>query len=337
MPKVFRSSFITFGLISALALGSLITAPVLADDKPDTAINISPVSSNVPIMTDTAFDYNFTVTNKGAKPLKFEVYAAPYSYTYSELDGEYQLGFSHENNYTQIARWITFKDSEGNYVKRATFTAQSEEAVNISYRITTPSSLPNGGQYAVIFASAVNETSSDASSIKTEVSPGLIVYGQAYGETITSAEVHSLAINPSLPATKSRSGKSGQSGQFAHLNATSKVKNTGNIDFFASGKMKVEGLFGQVYYETPTNQPNILVIPESEISITDEWEKTPYFGLFKISWQVSAVDKTETISRWILLFPLPLIVISLMLLTIVLIWIIFSIRRHKERRARVSL
>ena len=293
-------------------------------EKAATSISISPVSKILQLDANSVYEDSFKVTNNGSEQMDFEVYASPYSYTVSENDSEYKLGFSHENSYTQITRWVTFKDLNGNYVDNPRFKAEPGESVEISYRISTPSSIPAGGQYAVLFAHTLSGTG-NIGGIKTEASPGLVVFGRSSGDMITSGEISNLVIN--------RTTKSGDKVKNT-ISATAKIKNTGNVDFMGTGRLTVEGILGQSYYETPATEGRISIIPESELTVSDEWEETPYFGLFKVTWSVSGAGKTETISQIILILPAPIIVAMVLLLTIIIIWIIVMVRKRKERRSR---
>ena len=164
------------------------------------------------------------------------------------------------------------------------------------------------------------------SGIKTEASPGLVVYGRSNGETITKAEIGDSKINKTLAVD----------GTIKNIiNGSTRVKNVGNVDFMASGSLKVTGIFGRTYYETPSNQGKVSIIPESELDVTDQWDDTPYFGLFNVSWTVTAADlEPITVTTMILIMPAPIIIIMILLLTIVIIWIIILIRKRKERRSR---
>lgn len=295
--------------------------------KAATSISISPVSKILQLQPNTIYEDSFKITNNGSENMDFEVYASPYSYTYSEEADEYQLGFNKESSYTQITRWITFKGTDGVYATNPRFTAKPEESVVVEYRITTPESIPAGGQYAVLFAHTLsNKTTSGG--IKTEASPGLVVYGRAAGETINKAEITSININKTLTT---------EDGTKNIINASGKVKNSGNVDFTANGKLKIEGIFGQIYYETPSNEARVSVIPETELSVVDEWENTPYFGLFRATWTISAAGQEETVSQMILILPAPIIVVMILLLTIIIVWIIIMARKRKERRSRFTV
>ena len=327
--------------ISVLTLAALAFAAVIsggniyADDSENssnssaaTSISISPVSEVLQLTASTIYDAVFKVSNNSDSPMEFEVYAAPYAYIYSEDEDAYKLGFSRENNFTQITRWITFKDTSGNYVEKATFTADPRSDVEVAYRITTPESIPAGGQYAVLFAHTLSG-SVNSSGIKTEASPGLVVYGRASGDTILSSEISKLAINNTMLVDGEEK---------TIINATGKVKNTGNVDFMAEGKMKVTGIFGNVYYETPVGSTaaRISVIPDTELSVSDSWKDTPFFGMFNVEWKVTTDDNEigEIITKFVVIMPPVIIIIVLLLLTVVIVWIIIVVRKRKERRSK---
>ncbi len=290
----------------------------------NTGISITPVSKVLKLEPNTQYEDSFDVSNSGSEKMDFEVYAAPYSYIFSEDDNEYHLGFDTETAYTQIIRWITFKDSNGNFVKNPKFTVEPGGTKKVTYRVTTPSSIPDGGQYAVLFAHTLSAIVLP-NGIKTEASPGLILYGRSNSETISSAEITNLQIGQAI-----NDGKDVKN----IINASARIKNTGNVDFMAYGKLQVKGIFGSLYYETPDNQGVLSIIPETELAISDKWEKTPYFGIFRVTWTVDAAGETETVTKMIMLMPAPVVVFLILLLTIIAIWIILVVRKRKERRSR---
>ncbi len=299
-----------------------------------TSISISPVSKFLQLAPSNTYEDSFKVSNAGSQPLNFEVHVSPYAFTQEQEGEDYKLGFNRETAYTQMTRWITFKDSAGNYVANPKFTAAPGSSVEVSYRITTPASIPAGGQYAVLFAHTLSNSTSGG--IKTEASPGLIIYGRSSGDTITSGEIRGLELSQSKKTIENKDGKQEEVNK-NWINGTAKVKNTGNVDFMAVGTLKVEGIFGRSYYETPTTKGRVSIIPDTELSVSDTWEETPYFGIFKATWTVTAAGQTETISQIIFLLPLPILVIALLLLTIITIWIIIMVRKRKERRSKFTV
>ena len=260
-------------------------------------------------------------------------------YVYSEENDTYSLGFNNENNYTQITRWISIKGQDGNYVAKPTFTAQPGETVEVSYKITTPDSIPAGGQYAVLFAHTISNSAS-GSGIKTEASPGMVIYGRGNGETIISAEISDIKVSRNITkeTTAEENGQTVRKNTVIdHINASAKVKNTGNLDFNARGVLKVEGILGGAYYETPENEARMSIIPDAELVLSDEWEETPNFGLYKVTWTVTAGEETKTEEMVVFLIPPYIIVITIILLTIIIVWIIMAVRKRKERRSRLAV
>lgn len=295
-------------------------------------ISISPISEIIQLSSGSNYEKQFTVTNDGDDVVNFEVFVAPYSYIYSESDDTYTLGFTNENDYTQLTRWIKIMDSAGSFVRNPRFSIQGKESIDITYRINTPESMPAGGQYAVIFVHTLAEAGNN-NGIKTEASPGIIIYGRAEGETKISGEISGLGISQIITKDSGNGGVS----TLGHINATAKVKNTGNIDFNATAILKVEGIFGGAYYETPENKARTSIIPESELTLTDEWENTPVFGLYKATWTVTAAGETQTIDQMIFINPVPFIIVTIIILTIVVAWITIMLRKRKQRRARLAV
>lgn len=324
---------LTIALIAATATTFVVGNNVFADEEEGTennnvatSISISPVSKILQLKSSSTYEDVFTISNNGPSEMKFEVYAAPYAYTYSETDDTYQLGFSKENTYTQLTRWITFRQTDGTYAEKTTFTAAPNSDVEVAYKISTPESIPAGGQYAVLFAHTLSGEST-SSGIKTEASPGLVVYGRAEGETISSGEISNSVISNSMTVENSEK---------TIINGTSKVKNTGNVDFMASGTLKVTGIFGQVYYETPGNstRARVSIIPEVELPVSDRWDETPFFGIFNVEWTVRGGGATETISKLVVIMPPVILITIFLLLTIIIVWIIIMVRKRKERRSK---
>ena len=225
---------------------------------PGTNISLTPVSKVLQIASNSDYEDTMQVSNNGDSEMTIEVYAAPYSYVYSDEEDAYRLGFSNENNFTQISRWITIKDQGGSFVKKAVFKIAPNDTANITYKISTPDNIPAGGQYAVIFAHTLNSVTS-SNGIKTEASPGLVVYGRSTeGEAITTAEISSMSIEQTLTENENTRNV---------FNASAKVKNTGNVDFTATGVMEVSGILTGSKYETPSTGGRVSVIPEPELDL----------------------------------------------------------------------
>ena len=300
-------------------------------EAPKTSLTLTPTSRTLQITSNSSYDGTMSVTNNGTEEMRVDVYPAPYSYVYSEDEDLYKLGFNNETNFTQIMRWITIKDPDGNYVARASFTVPAGETLEVNYLINTPANIPSGGQYAVIFVQTVSNTV-NSSGIKAEASAGMIIYGRSTeGETKIASEIRDMTIGQGLIIDEDGNSNN-------NFYGTAKVKNTGNVDFFAKGSLKVEPIIGfSGGYETETNGSAVSVIPESERVVEDEWKETPDFGLYKITWTVTAGENTETIERTIFVVNPIVVIVTIIILTIIIVSVIIGVRKRKERRSRLAV
>lgn len=329
--KKFVIRTLAVSLLAILGLGFFV-GNTYADEeeKPvaGTSIRLSPANIVLSLSSNANITGSFEIKNEGDSDINVEVYAAPYSYAYSEDEDQYKLGFNTENNYTQITRWVKFKTSSGEYAEKIKVKIEAEKAYTVDYSITTPASIPNGGQYTVFFAHALAESTS-GSGIKTEASPGIVVYGRSTeGETIVSAELKGLEVGRGI--TEGNTTRN-------NIYGLAKAKNNGNVDFNLVGSLKVEPIIGFSSYETPNSGARVSVIPEVELSVFDEWKETPDFGIYKATWTAKAGEETQTSERIFFLFPPFALIILIFLLTFLTIWIIMRVRRRKERRSRLAV
>ena len=347
------SIFAVIGFIAILSIGivGLARADEQSDDNNDDkiSISISPVTETFQLESNKVYDGTMDVTNAGKVPFDFVVFSAPYSFSLSEATDDYSPNYTTENNYTQIARWITIKDQAGNFVTAMkgddeknlpTFTAAPGETIKIEYHINTPDNIPAGGQYAALFAQTI-PPKTETSGISAAASLGMKVFGRSEeGEAIQSADITDMQISKTFE-TETDVQQNGQTIKqnvtIDRINGSGKVKNTGNLDFSARGVLKVTNIFGEVYYETPEGKAQVSIIPDSELPLSDSWEETPSFGLFRASWTITAGEYSNSIEMVIFLVPPFVIVLTIILLTILIIWIIIMVRRRKERRSRFSV
>lgn len=343
--KKINSGIVAVGVILLLFASLFISINTWADEEKSgegqsevvgTSISLMPVSKVLQLSSNSEYEDTMTVSNDGNEDIDIEVYAAPYSYVYSEEEGVYKLGFSHENNFTQLVRWISFVNSKGEWVATKKYKVPAHGSTDVKYKITTPNNIPAGGQYAVIFAHTLTGVIS-ANGIKTEASPGMVIYGRSTeGEVKMSAEISDMKVGygANTPTTGEDGATTSSKDVFS---ASAKVKNSGNVDFSAVGKLKVESIIGFGGYETPADRGRISVIPESELEVSDAWEDTPAFGLYKATWTVTAGDSTETVETVVFVNPLPAIIVVIIVLTIITIWIIMVVRKRKERSSRLAV
>ncbi len=313
--------------VAALAV-TFLSTPTFAESctEGNTGLSISPVSKTLTLEGGMTYDdetFSFTVKNVGTEEASFRVYASPYS----AADEDYNMNFSDETNYTQISRWISFKDSNGNYSNETTFSVPACSDRVVEYRVVAPESIPNGGQYAVIFAEGINDKTDGG--IKAISRVGLLVYGRASGTTINTAEISDLSIIQGI--NENLTSKDGKKITTPVIYGTATVKDTGNVDVVAQSKLVIKNLFGG---EIETVANNSSVLPESTRKITEVWENTPYFGLFWVTFSVTAAGITQEATQLVLLMPAPILMVILVLIAIVVIWIVALVKKNRARKSR---
>jgi len=329
--RILKRSFkCTFAAL--IALGSVVSpvavSNVYADEdttqttKPAVWLQISPVSNRVSLVAGEALQYNMNIDNKGSEAFEFKVYAAPYSIA----NENYEVNFNKETPRTQIVRWITFnqnldakKEEDKNWVSEAKFTLNAGERKTIEYRVSVPSDVPDGGQYATIFAESIPKGETTSTGIKTASRVGLILYGRTNGETKEESKIEQYKIESFLTGN-------------SKIGSSVEVTNNGNTDFSATYSLKVDNFLGGTAYEESKPYD---VLPDTTRKISTEWEKTPLFGIFHVTTEVSALDQLFTDTKLVVKIPIFIIIVMLILLTIVVVWLIIIVKKRRAQKSRL--
>ena len=309
--------------VVALAFSVMMPATAFAEDqKPDVWLQISPVANRVTINPGDELTYKMEVDNIGAKKFKFRVYATPYTIA----NEAYEVNFSTETNRTQISRWISFnqnenakKDSEKSWKSEATFELEAGDRKDVEYKISVPNDIPDGGQYATIFAETVPEDTQASTGVRAISRVGMILYGSTNGNTIETVEISNLKTKSFLTN--------------GLITSEVDIKNTGNTDFSAVVAMKIDKLIGGTVAEFDNPYPIIPDAPTRHAVI--EWQDTPAFGIFKVKTTVSALDQKVEEEKIVVILPIWIIVIMLVLLTIIIAWLIILVRKRRAQKSRL--
>lgn len=320
-------------LVLAVLGAVLWVTPIYADEGDEnddalTNLQISPAAVGVMLdpgdvlvgesercPTDIAGGCVVKITNDGATALTYRLYVAPYS-----VQGEdNNLDFSSNaiTTRTQIARWMTVQNADGEYVSEARYTIQPGESQTIGYRIDVPEDIPAGSQYAVIFAQILGGTD-DGSSVETVGQVGSVISGRS-----TSGDTHEAAEISEVEFT--RFAFSGP------LTAKATIKNTGNTDFAAHYTYTAKTFFGKELY---TREELIPAYPEAEYHVDVTWEDVPFVGIFQVEFSILAAGETWTETHVVVIMPVIIMILVILLLTVIVAWIIIITRKRKERKTR---
>lgn len=283
--------------------------------KPAIWLQISPVSNRVMLAPNKNLEYNFTVENIGSEEFSYKVYSA----AYAASNEDYDINFTKQTKRTQLSRWIKFRQADGAWVDQLNLKLAPGKKEVIKYQVNVPKDVPAGGQYATIFAeSEPSDKGSQTSGIKTISRVGLIVFGNTSGDTRQKAEITDYNFTSFL--TKGQ------------ISSTSRIKNSGNTDFAAHYKFNIQSLFGKEIYNKEISYD---VLPDTARRVNLKWEETPGFGIYKVTYKVSALDQTRSETKIVLIMPVFVIIIMLVLLTLSIIWIIILFRKRRQRKSKL--
>lgn len=324
---------ISLAVLTALAAGMIgFAQPVHAEDEetyvPENYLQISPARGIVTLeggktlegkaerCPQTSDGYcRIEVKNVGTKAFRFRVYVSPYVVT-----GEnYDLNFSEDasTSYTQISRWITFRDQSGEYVKEIIGQLNPGETQVIDYRIEVPEDVPGGSQYAAIWAQTINNDATTGTGVQAVAQAGMVLAGRSIGDTTETADVTEYDF------TRFTLGGA------LHANAT--IKNTGNTDFDAYYSYEAKTIFGKKLFE---DNGSIATYPDTEYHINVDWEEPPLLGIFQVEFRVSGANTVKTEKHLVVIMPIFVMILLILLLTVVIVWIIIITRKRKERKTR---
>ena len=327
MFRNFIKRFLGILALVGLAVFASASPAVLAEEEgttdessanPSVQLQISPVSNRIVIAPTGAHPliYTMTIHNTGPDTFEYTLYAAPYSV----VDESYDADFTQETYRTQLSRWISFKQDEDGerYVPSIKRTIKPDEKQTVTYKIDVPDDVPEGGQYASIFAEPTGTLATSSVSIRAVSRIGMLLYGHTDGSTSDSAEISEFSLTNFL-----MSGK---------ITTSALVRNKGNTDFAADQTLVIEKFFGSVIYEDTKSYD---VFPDTSRRISAEWADTPIFGLFRVKARVYALGQVAEESKLVLIIPVFVIIIALILLTILIIWLIILFKKRRAQKAKL--
>lgn len=287
---------------------------VLLHNQPASAdsvqITMSPISDTLELAPNKQYQKSITIYNSGTEPYQFVIYATPYTVA----DENYRPVFDTDTPRTQLDHWIQ--------LPRTIYSLQPKQQITVPYTIKTPSSLPDGGQYAAIFAETAGEQSTD--NLLTKKRVGMILYTHANGKTINQGST-TISVPPLFTTS-------------AQYNMVSRVTNSGNVDFEVISSLDVtDTRSGKRVYHTSSRKP---VLPDTTRRVTLPWQgNSPgLFAVYTIAQREAYLGKTDSSIRTVvILSPFLLFAIVCLVLTIAILvaWRLHVLyRRRRTRRQR---
>lgn len=258
-----------------LTTGYIFTAPAAFAEGETEGITLSPVSKHYELDAGGAMTDTIKIINDGQTSYDFIVYARPYTILNSDYNNPNYADAASTKVNADVYKWVTF-DQERYHLNPG-------QSVDVGYKIKVSDNAAPGGHYGVLFAETQSAT---GQMIGRNKRVGSVIYATIKGDYKTGAEVAKpgaslFQINPPL-------------------NAHTSVTNTGNASFIASTTFKVFDIFGGQKYSSQVDQD---VMPESTRATVIEWERSPAFGLFKVSIATKALDKQASAETYVFMAP----------------------------------
>jgi len=299
MKSIIRNSVLILSVIVAACTG--VVASATTTQAASGGLTISPTSVDVTVAPGGTYKGEMLVMNQGELDVAYSVYATPYSVT----GEEYKPYFSPIKGATDITKWFTFDKSSNDSLK----IGMQE---SIPYTITVPKDVGAGGYYATVFA----ETSDKGGAgVVTRKRVGMIVYLRVSGDVKESGSINSWNVDWM---------------QQAPLRADVKVANTGSVHFKANVHVTVSDMFGSKKFSYERS-PEIL--PQKLRDIPISWENGATYGLFKVSGEVTYLNKTEQLpTRYVFVANLPMRLLTVCALIAFVALIVFGSRRVAVRK-----
>lgn len=279
------------------------SSPTYAAD--DISITMAPVSEDIETQPRKQYDKTLTIFNPSTTTFSFTMYATPYQVA----NERYDPVFDAESPHSQLHRWVSFPEQ--------TYTIAPKQRLTIPYAVTTPATLPDGGQYAAIFAETVDH--SETSDLITKKRVGLLLYTHAKGTTIYSGS--SSMNNPPMVLSSPQ------------YTLQARVMNTGNVDFKATVSLDIRGYFsGTRIYSRSFTKP---ILPSTTRLMPLEWKgDTNFFGAYRVTQTINYLDKTTSRDYSVFVVSPALgimLVIAVCLLVLLACTVVVVVHRHRKR------
>ena len=311
-------------MVGVLAVSSLVgplTGSVWADSN---SMTVSPPYQKVILTPGETYTNSLSVFNSSnsTRDLKYAVKVGSFSQKRADgvesKDDYAVVDHISVSSYNQIMDWIEI-DKEGGTV------APGEED-DVGYSIRVPENAPGGGQYATILV--IDETADGLSgegniSIDQKFQFAMIIYAEVAGDTKQEGEIESNEM-PSFLLNGSA------------FEATSMVRNNGNVHTDASYTLQVWPLFSDEEVCTNEEEPDTsLILPETERYHAQTCE-LPSVGIFKAKQVVEIFGEESTVEKMIVVCPIWLLFIIFFVIAAIILWLAMQAKKRKTRKTSES-
>lgn len=288
---ILRASLVVVSAVLVVnGSAGMVSAQDAADSKGKReSITLSPTKRIYTEDRGKVINDKLTILNDGETDYDFIAYARPYSVA----DSNYNTpNFDTPVKNADLYKWVRFE--------QVRYHAKAHETIYVPYTINIPENAAPGGHYGAIFAEIqVDNAKQKGSALARTKRVGMLTYLTVNGSIVQAGTDKGVSI-PFWQAEPP-------------MIASTTLKNDGNVHIDETVVMTVRDVLGNIKYRS---SKDIQVLPDTERVLDSEWEKSPWFGLFKVEVERKFLDKTQVSSGYVLMMPrfIPFITILLLIM-----------------------
>lgn len=295
-----------------LGLGFL-TAPVAALEAGDIVMSVSPSEQDLELKPGSTHNGSVTVTNVGRLPFELKASVSPFRVA----NDDYTPDYTTDTSFTRLSNWIK--------LEKDTYHIEPGKKVDINFEVVVPEGVAGGGQYAAIMLQSDSGIKED-SAVNINARIAAVLYGHVNGgEVRTEGEL----VDHSLPSF-----------MFNENFAVSQtVRNSGNTDFKVAQKLTVTNFFTNediIHPDSISEDGQTLgysiytVLPGTSRTGILNWHDAPKLGLFRVTQEISFLDKEYVFTQLVLICPTWLLVVVIAFIIVLIFSLIIKIK-NKHR------
>lgn len=294
---------------------TLAPANASALEPGDITLQINPTDQEIDLSPEATTKGSVKVKNIGRLSFSFRVFARPYQV----LNENYDPDFNTENSYTNLHNWIEFPTSE--------YVLAPNEEVYVDFVINVPADVPAGGQYAAVIIET-RDSMDGKSNLQAINQVASLIYAHVAGETRESGELVSHSIPQFLLGSP--------------FSISTRIKNTGNIDFKFTQTIQIQDFFTGREVMTPDaidedgrniGRVKSVVLPDSTRYSTLNWDGAPQLGVFRVHQTISFLDQNYDFYSTVFVCPIWLGIAVLFIIVLMIIWIVLRVVTRQKRHA----
>jgi hypothetical protein len=300
------------GIATALVLaaGANLNNYARAEETPDYNANmlVSPSIDRLGFLEPgKTYTRAVTTVNTSEDDMSFKVKTS----TFWVEDESYEIKWGVSNSqYGKIANWTNIDPNKVHNVKAG-------ETYEFDYNITVPADQPGGAQRLMLTIN-LGGKNDGSSFIAAETHINTLVFANIEGDVNPGAEIvaHSIPGFSLIP----------------NINATSSIKNTGDVDLDITYNLKIHDFFSGD--EVHTIEDSKVIMTDSTRMFEQSWTEAPHIGIFNVTQEITIMGEVHSFTAMVIVCPLWLIflIVAFIILIIVLFIRKASARKRDTRR-----